>query len=249
MADWNPPFSSIISNTKTANCCTSGRGYAWLSRQLQRHFFARTLQFRERWSTLRRSAQASVEDSSGRHQPPKQGRGERLLTVPGIDVARCAAGQSPFALACAHGRVDAMEFLLHTGRVDISFSGSGDLPICQAAERGQQKAVRLLDQQGRHLQINRKPMTTYDTALCIAVRDGSPDLIQALLRHDQIDPNLENRWCQASLSLAAQRAHLHMVYVFLADARLSRCSMFAALDFVASDSRRFYLEGDSNQDR
>ncbi|KAJ5651590.1 uncharacterized protein N7484_005313 [Penicillium longicatenatum] len=69
---------------------------------------------------------------------------ERLLATPGINVGRCAAGQSPFALAYAHGRVDAMKVLLHTDRVDINASGLGHLPICQAVEHGQVEAVRLL---------------------------------------------------------------------------------------------------------
>jgi len=163
---------------------------------------------------------------------------QRLLVVPGVDVARCAMGQSPFALACAHGRIDAMKVLLHTGRVNINASGLGDPPICQAVERGQLEAVRLLVQQGECLQINRQTMTAHDTALCIAARDGSPDLVRALLRHNQIDPNLENRWCQAPLSLAAQRTHLDVVDALLVDGRLSRCSMIAALDFANSDSIR-----------
>ncbi|KAJ5982711.1 hypothetical protein N7451_012811 [Penicillium sp. IBT 35674x] len=93
-------------------------------------------------------------------------------------------GQSPSALACAHGRVDAMKVLLHAGRVDINASGLGDPPICQAVERGQLEAVRLLVQQGGCLQINEKMTTAHDTALCIAARDGNSDLVQTLLCHD-----------------------------------------------------------------
>ncbi|KAI1828832.1 hypothetical protein CBS147337_10362 [Penicillium roqueforti] len=163
---------------------------------------------------------------------------QRLLAVPGINVGRCAAGQSPFALACAHGRVDAMKVLLHIDRVDVNASGLGHPPICQAVERGQLEAVRLLVQQGGRLQINRKTMTGHDTALCIAARDGSLDLVRALLHHDQIDPNLENRWCQGPLSLAAQRAHLNVVDALLLDGRLSRQSMIAALPIANSDPIR-----------
>ncbi|KAJ5982642.1 hypothetical protein N7451_012742 [Penicillium sp. IBT 35674x] len=169
---------------------------------------------------------------------PDTGALQRLLAVPGINVARCAAGQSPFALACAHGRVDAMKVLLHIDRVDVNASGLGHPPICQAVERGQLEAVRLLVQQGGRLQINRKTMTGHDTALCIAARDGSLDLVRALLHHDQIDPNLENRWCQGPLSLAAQRAHLNVVNALLLDGRLSRQSMIAALPIANSDPIR-----------
>jgi hypothetical protein len=102
-------------------------------------------------------------------------------------------------------------------------------------ERGQLEAVRLLVQQGGRLQINRKTMTSHDTALCIAAREGSVALVRASLRHDQIDPNSGNRWCRAPLSPAAQRAHLEIVDALLVDGRLRRQSMITALAFAYSD--------------
>lgn len=167
---------------------------------------------------------------------------QRLLVVPGIDLTRCAAGQSPFTLACADGRVNAMKVLLNTGRVDINASGLRDPPICQAVERGQLEVVRLLVQQGGCLQINRKTMAAHDTALCIAARYGNSEMVRALLRHDQTDPNLQNRWFQAPLSLAAQGAHLLVVDVLLADRRLSPCGLTRALDFASSDSVRMAIQ-------
>ena len=169
---------------------------------------------------------------------PDTGALERLMAVPGIDVGRCAAGQSPFALACAHGRVDSMKVLLRVDRVDINASGLGHPPVCQAVESGQVEAVRLLVQQGGRLQINRRTMTGHDTALCIAARDGSLNLVRALLRHDQIDLNLENWSCQGPLALAAQGAHLNVVDALLLDGRLSRQSMIAALHTANNDSIR-----------
>ena len=117
---------------------------------------------------------------------------QRLLVVPRID------------LTCAHGRVDTMKVLLDKGRADINASGLGDPPTCQTVERAQLEAVRLLVQQGGRLQINRKTKMAHDTALCIAARDGNSEIARALLRHDQIDLNLENQWPQAPLALAAQ---------------------------------------------
>ncbi|KAJ5982015.1 hypothetical protein N7451_012115 [Penicillium sp. IBT 35674x] len=184
------------------------------------------------------ASQSSVDVLHHAVLRPETGALQRLLAVPGINVARCAAGQSPFALACAHGRVDAMKVLLHIDRVDVNASGLGHPPICQPVERGQLEAVRLLVQQSGRLQINRKTMTGHDTALCIAARDGSLDLVRASLHHDQIDPNLENRWCQGPLSLAAQTAHLNVVDALLLDGRLSRQSMIAALPIANSDPIR-----------
>ncbi|KAJ5117618.1 hypothetical protein N7448_011250 [Penicillium atrosanguineum] len=167
---------------------------------------------------------------------------QRLLAVPGIELGLFAAGQSPFGLACAHGRVEAMKVLLNTGRVDINTSEFGDPPIFQAVERGQLEAVRLLVQQGGRLQINRKTMMAHDTALCIAARDGSSEIARALLRHDQINPNLENQLLQAPLALAAQGAHLRVVDALLADPRLSPCGLTRALDFASSDSVRRVIQ-------
>lgn len=169
---------------------------------------------------------------------PDTGALQRLVAVPGIDVGRCAAGKSPFALACTHGRIDAMKVLLRLDRVDINASGLGHPPICQAVESGQVEAVHLLVQQGGRLQINRRTMTGHDTALCIAARDGSLDLVRALLCHGQIDLNLENRSGQGPLALAAQRAHLNVVEALLLDGRLSRQSMIAALHTASNDSIR-----------
>ena len=85
-------------------------------------------------------------------------------------------------------------------------------------------------------------MMAHDTALCIAARDGNSEIVRALLRHDQIDPNLENRWLQAPLALAAQGAHLLVVDALLADRRLSPCGLTRALDFASSDSVRTVIQ-------
>ena len=167
---------------------------------------------------------------------------QRLLAVPGIEPGLCAAGQSPFALACALGHVDAIKVLLNTGRVDNNASGLRNPPICQAVERGQVEAVRLLVQQGGRLQINRETKMVHDTALCLAARDGNSEIARALLRHDQIDPNLENQWPQAPLALAAQGGHLLVVDALLADPRLSPCSVTRALEFASSDSVRRVIQ-------
>lgn len=49
--------------------------------------------------------------------------------------------------------------------------------------------------------MKRCMMTAHDTALCIVVPDGKMEIVLALLRHDQTNPNLKNRWFQAILSL------------------------------------------------
>lgn len=84
----------------------------------------------------------------------------------------------------------------------------------RAAARGHLGVVRLLVQQGKHLNINERTITSYETALSIAARDGNLEMVRVLLRHDQIDVNLENRWLEDPLILTAKGGHLSIVNGF-----------------------------------
>ncbi|KGO77186.1 hypothetical protein PITC_024280 [Penicillium italicum] len=161
---------------------------------------------------------------------------QRLLTEPGIYLKGWAGGQSPFSVPCAHGRLDEMVVLLNTGSVGINVGGLGDPPICPVVERGHLEAVRLFVQQGGHLQISRGMMTAHNTVLCTAAQDENSEMVRALLRTGEIDPNVENRWFQALLSVASKGAHLLAIDALLADRRLSLCSIVAAVNFATSAS-------------
>ena len=63
----------------------------------------------------------------------------------------------------------------------------------------------------------------------IAARAGHLELIRALLIHQNIDPNLENRWLESPLVLAAKGAHARVVDALLADQRMDAYSLRAAL--------------------
>jgi len=162
----------------------------------------------------------------------------RLLAMPGIDPNLCAAGQSPFSVAVAHGYVKTMMMLLNEGDVEINGRGLADPPICRAAEEGHREAVKLLVQQGERLNINFGTRVAQDTALCIAARDGDAEMVRALLCHDEIDPNLENRWFQAPLSLAAKAGHLLVVDALMTDRRLTPCSLMTSISYAKDDCIR-----------
>jgi ankyrin repeat protein len=162
----------------------------------------------------------------------------RLLAVPGIDLNLCAAGQSPFSVAVAHGNVKTMTMLLNVGGVEINGRGLADPPICRAAEKGHREAVKLLVQQGERLNINFGTRAAQNTALCIAARDGDAEMVRDLLRHDQIDPNLKNRWFQAPFSLAAKGEHLVVIDALLTDRRLTLCSLMTSLSWAKNDCIR-----------
>ncbi|KAJ5569050.1 hypothetical protein N7450_011536 [Penicillium hetheringtonii] len=179
---------------------------------------------------------------------------ESFLTVPGIDVNVCVERQTPFSTAAAMGRANIMKILLGIRDVEINTGRElMDPPLCQAATGGHVEAVRLMVEQGERLQINQGTLTTHDTALGIAARAGHLELIRALLIHQNIDPNLENRWLESPLVLAAKGAHARVVDALLADQRMDAHSLRAALWSANDenvrraiqrqiDSRRIYSE-------
>ncbi|KAJ5240404.1 uncharacterized protein N7469_001995 [Penicillium citrinum] len=179
---------------------------------------------------------------------------KQLLAVPGIDVNVCVERQTPFSTAAAMGRANIMKILLGIRDVEINTGRElMDPPLCQAATGGHVEAVRLMVEQGERLQINQGTLTTHDTALGIAARAGHLELIRALLIHQNIDPNLENRWLESPLVLAAKGAHARVVDALLADQRMDAHSLRAALWSANDenvrraiqrqiDSRRIYSE-------
>ncbi|KAJ5481497.1 hypothetical protein N7475_000309 [Penicillium sp. IBT 31633x] len=128
----------------------------------------------------------------------------RLLTVPGIGLNLCVAGHSPISVAAYHGRVDTVACLLGMESVEINGRDVIDPPLCRAVAHGHLDVVSLLVQQGARLNIHESTIANHDTALCIAARGGDLDMVLALLRHDQIDVNLRNRWFEDPLMLATE---------------------------------------------
>ncbi|OGE47214.1 hypothetical protein PENARI_c054G00573 [Penicillium arizonense] len=150
----------------------------------------------------------------------------------------CVAGQSLLSAAAAHGRVNTVARLLKVEEVDINGRGLADPPICRAAARGHLDVVGLLVQQGARLKINEGTIASYDTALCIAVRDGDLEMVRVLLLHDQIDVNLTNRWLEDPLILAAKSGHLSIVNELLCDRRQKGGSLRRSLDAARDDCIR-----------
>jgi ankyrin repeat protein len=118
----------------------------------------------------------------------------QLLAVPGIDLNHCVAGHSPISAAASRGSLNTVACLLNMAGVEINGMDLIDPPICRAVAHGHLDVVRLLVQQDARLNINESTIATHDTALCMAARGGDLEMVQALLRHDQIEVNLRNRW-------------------------------------------------------
>ena len=125
--------------------------------------------------------------------------------------------------------------LLKVEGVDINGRGLADPPICRATARGHLDVVKLLVKQGALLNINEGTIADYDTALCIAARIGDLEMVQALLRHGQIDVNLRNRWFEDPLMLAVKGGHFLIVDALVVNPRLKYFSLKRSLDLARND--------------
>ncbi|CAG8022806.1 unnamed protein product [Penicillium salamii] len=119
--------------------------------------------------------------------------------------------------------------------VEINGRAVIDSPICQAVSHGHLDVVRLLVQQGARLNINESTIATHDTALCIAARGGDLEMVQALLRHNQIDVNLRNRWSEHPLMLAVKGGHVSIVDALVVNPSLKYFSLKRSLDIARND--------------
>ncbi|CAG8108096.1 unnamed protein product [Penicillium salamii] len=157
------------------------------------------------------------------------------LRCPGLGLNLCVAGHSPISVAAYHGRVNTVAFLLSMEGVEINGRAVIDSPICQAVSHGHLDVVRLLVQQGARLNINESTIATHDTALCIAARGGDLEMVQALLRHNQIDVNLRNRWSEHPLMLAVKGGHVSIVDALVVNPSLKYFSLKRSLDIARND--------------
>ncbi|CAG8030538.1 unnamed protein product, partial [Penicillium salamii] len=159
----------------------------------------------------------------------------RLLAVPGIDPNLCVAGHSPISVAAYHGRMNTVACLLGMEGVEINGRDLIDPPICRAVAHGHLDVVRLLVQQGTRLNINESTIACHDTAIFIAARGGDLEMVQALLRHGQIDVIIRNRWFEDPLMLAVKGGHFSIVDALVVNPRLKYFSLKRSLDIARDD--------------
>jgi ankyrin repeat protein len=135
----------------------------------------------------------------------------RLLAVLGIGLNLCVAGHSPISVAAYNGCVNTVACLLSMESVEINGGGAIGPPICRAGAHGHHDVVRPLVQQATRLDINESTITSHDTALCTVASGGDLEMVQVLLRHDQIDVNLRNQWFEDPLMFAVKGGHFSIV--------------------------------------
>ena len=105
--------------------------------------------------------------------------------------------------------------------------------------------VRLVVQQGARLNINESTIATHETALFTAARGGDLEMIQALLRHDQIDVNIKKRWFEDPLMLAVKGGHFSIVDALVVNPRLKNRSLDLAGNDCIQKAIRSRMEDDN----
>ncbi|KAI3093078.1 hypothetical protein CBS147333_10140 [Penicillium roqueforti] len=86
-----------------------------------------------------------------------------------------------------------------------------------------------------HMAISMCTIATHETALFTAARGGDLEMIQALLRHDQIDVNIKKRWFEDPLMLAVKGGHFSIVDALVVNPRLKNFSLKRSLDRAGND--------------
>ncbi|CAG8624718.1 unnamed protein product, partial [Penicillium salamii] len=143
-----------------------------------------------------------------------------LLAVPTLDPNICASFQSPLSLAIREGNTAVLRLLLTHKDIRINAQCPyGDSPICLATERGNADAVKLLVAQGSRLKINQLNKIDEETAVSVAVRNGSLHILHILLQHPNVDLNLRNHWSETALLIAVKREDIEGVKRLLQDPR------------------------------
>jgi hypothetical protein len=116
-----------------------------------------------------------------------------------------------------------------------------NVPACPHVE-----AVRLVVQQGERLRINQGTLAMHDTALGIASRAGSLEMVRTLLEHEKIAPDLENRWMESPLKLAVKVAHALVVDALVADQRVDTYSLREARAIATHESIRMAIQHEND---
>ncbi|KAJ5471294.1 hypothetical protein N7530_008651 [Penicillium desertorum] len=129
--------------------------------------------------------------------------------------------------------------------VEIDRKDSMNQPVCRAVAHGH------LDVQGARMNVNESTIAAHHTALCMAAHGGELDMVQALLRHGQIDVNLSDQWFENPLILAVKGGHFSIFDALVVNSRQKYLSLKRSLDLARNDciqrAIRSRMEDDNTQ--
>ncbi|KAJ5559371.1 hypothetical protein N7513_001770 [Penicillium frequentans] len=129
-----------------------------------------------------------------------------FLSQPSLNPNLRGDSQSPLCLAIQQGNTAVVRLLLtHTKTQINAMDNYSESPLLLATKEGHRDMVQLLVWQGDRLQINQLNCPDEETALCVAIRHGRLDMLEALLGHPQINIDVINRWGETALLLAVRR--------------------------------------------
>ncbi|KAJ5855203.1 hypothetical protein N7455_009151 [Penicillium solitum] len=143
-----------------------------------------------------------------------------FLARPTLDPNICAGFRSPLRLAITEGNIAVVRLLLTHNELEINARHTReDSPLCLATERGDVNVVKLLVEQGDRLKINQLNSIDEESALFVAVRNQSFDILDILLQNPAINLNLSNRWGETALGLAVKGGDVKIVKRLLQDSK------------------------------
>ncbi|KAJ5500674.1 hypothetical protein N7453_009725, partial [Penicillium expansum] len=169
-----------------------------------------------------------------------------FLARPTLDLKVCAGFRSPLCLAITEGNTAVVRLLLTHKELEINARDKyEDSPLHLATERGGVDTVKLLVEQGGRLKINQLNSIDKESALFVAVRNQSLNILDILLQHPDINLNLRNRWGETALELAVKGGDVKMIKRLLQDSK--RVSNLKFLAHFAK-SRGNYVVGELIED-
>ncbi|KAI3097122.1 hypothetical protein CBS147333_9396 [Penicillium roqueforti] len=143
-----------------------------------------------------------------------------FLARPTLDPNICVGCRSPLRLAITEGNIAVVRLLLTHKELEINARHTHeDSPLCLATERGDVNAVKVLVEQGGRLKINQLNSIDEESALCVAVRNQSLNILDILLQHPDINLNLTNRWGETALGLPVKAGDVKIVKRLLQDSK------------------------------
>ncbi|CAG8947204.1 unnamed protein product [Penicillium salamii] len=160
---------------------------------------------------------------------------QQLLTVPEINPNIYITNHSTISIAASCEYINTVACLLNITSIKINRKGFIDLPIYQVAANSHHDIVRLLVQEGTHLNINEGTIVSHNTTLCITASSYNLEMVQTLLSHHQINVNLQNKYFKDPLILAVKDSHILIVNTLLANTRLQYFSLKRSLKLVKNN--------------
>ena len=166
---------------------------------------------------------------------------ELLLTRADLELNVSKA--PPLFHAVERGHLEVVRRLVYLEAVDINQTVWHKSPLFIVIENGYLEVAKLLLGQGSRLDVNSKTLLG-DTALSLAASRGYLEIIELLLKDDQLNVAATNRFGETGLRLAARNGDEQVVRRLCRDSRARNVGDLQDAIEAAPDIRiAYFLQG------